>query len=65
MPPKRAPKIAPAVVSDPAALISAGTDHTCAVTTRQDIYYWGDNLYGELGNGTFVTSVKPVKVRLP
>jgi alpha-tubulin suppressor-like RCC1 family protein len=45
--------------------ISAGSWHTCAVTKRQDIYCWGDNSAGELGNGTFTNSTKPVRVVLP
>jgi alpha-tubulin suppressor-like RCC1 family protein len=45
--------------------LSSGLYHTCAVTQRQDIYCWGDNSYGELGDGTYYNAVKPVKVKLP
>jgi alpha-tubulin suppressor-like RCC1 family protein len=50
---------------DPVVQLSSGSAHTCAVTKRQDIYCWGDNNYGELGDGTFYDAVKPVKVKLP
>ena len=36
--------------------------HTCGVTVGQEIYCWGDNTYGELGNGTQAHSSAPVKI---
>jgi alpha-tubulin suppressor-like RCC1 family protein len=34
------------------AVISAGGDHTCGVTTSGDTFCWGSNTDGQLGNGT-------------
>ena len=31
--------------------ISAGM-HVCALATTDDVYCWGSNLYGQLGDGT-------------
>ena len=44
------------------AQISAGAAHTCAVLNTGHIYCWGDNSFGQLGNGTRVTSTFPVEV---
>jgi hypothetical protein len=43
--------------------IAAGGDHACAIVQGGSVYCWGDNAYGELGNGSVVEfSVTPVKV---
>ena len=42
--------------------ISAGCDHTCAVTDTGGAKCWGYNQYGELGDGTTHRRVKPVDV---
>lgn len=44
------------VVAGPAAA------HTCALKKNGDVYCWGDNSYGQLGNGTLIASRSPSKV---
>jgi alpha-tubulin suppressor-like RCC1 family protein len=44
------------------AQISAGTEHTCAVTADGKAYCWGSNGLGELGDGTTTGRISPVPV---
>jgi alpha-tubulin suppressor-like RCC1 family protein len=44
--------------------VSAGPvgSHTCGITTGNKIYCWGDNAFGQLGDGTTTRRLSPVKV---
>ncbi len=44
------------------AAISAGWDHTCALLNTGGVKCWGDNAFGEVGDGTHTDALKPVSV---
>ena len=38
--------------SGPWSVVSAGGYHTCAINTAKNLYCWGYNAYGQIGDGT-------------
>lgn len=43
-------------------MIAAGYDHVCALTRAGGVQCWGDNSYGQLGDGTTINRATPVNV---
>ena len=52
----------PAKIMENVAAVSTGGTNTAAITTGGDLYCWGTNDWGQIGNGTLAQQVTPVKV---
>ena len=46
----------------PVTYISAGRNHTVAITDQHALYSWGHNSFGQLGLGHRTTKQRPNKV---
>ena len=58
---KRLTPVAVSGLSSGVQALDAGRFHTCAVTVSGGVVCWGENLYGQLGNGAIIRSI-PVAV---
>jgi len=47
------------------AMVSANIAHACAATTSGAVYCWGNNFFGELGDGTTTNRLVPTAVAFP
>lgn len=47
----------------PATSVSAGEDFACALFAHGTVKCWGNNTYGQLGDGNYVSSATQVQVR--
>jgi serine/threonine-protein kinase len=45
--------------------MSLGDFHTCGVNRNGIVFCWGNNQYGQLGDGTESTRLTPTRVRRP
>jgi len=52
-------------LSSGVSAISAGGDHTCALTSTGAVYCWGNNFYGQVGNSSNLNRLVPVVVSGP
>lgn len=54
----------PSTIAMPSAVVSgaAQADHACAVDIGGDVYCWGSNTSGQLGDGTSTDRFAPVRV---
>ncbi len=53
---------APVLIGSGFAAVSAGTNHTVAVKQDGTLWAWGDNYYGQLGDGTATTRYVPAQI---
>lgn len=49
-------------LADAAVQVAASVDHACALTSSREVWCWGRNQYGRLGDGTFEDRSAPVRV---
>jgi alpha-tubulin suppressor-like RCC1 family protein len=50
-------------ISQGAARVAAGWNHTCAAMGNGELQCWGWNYYGQLGDGMRATQIRPVTVK--
>ena len=47
------------------AVTSGGVEHACGVTVAGELYCWGGNARGQLGDGTIISHTVPALVKSP
>jgi alpha-tubulin suppressor-like RCC1 family protein len=52
----------PVPITSGVSSVALGGAHTCAVKTDGSLWCWGDNEYGQLGDGTNIDSDTPVRI---
>lgn len=52
------------VCSSERMAIGLGAEHSCATNSSGDVYCWGSNAAGQIGDGTMTSSATPVAVNL-
>src|SRR5438034_1102938 len=48
--------------SSEAATVALGAHHAVVIDSSGNVWTWGQNTYGQLGNGTTVPSAVPIRV---
>ena len=61
--------LVPTIVTMPTSLtakqVAVGYNHKCAIMSDDNIYCWGSNSHGQLGDGTKVNKVPPTATTMP
>ena len=50
-------------ISQNAVSLSLGASHSCALLRNQQVKCWGNNAWGQLGDGTFIHRAKPISIK--